>query len=407
MYDINLVMPHASLGKDDYMIPLGISYLTSVLKEHGFKVKTQDLSFQKTDWNTKVLGVSFNTFSFGEARKLVEEAKKRGVTTIAGGPHTKMDAPSCLDIGFDYVFLGEGEITLPKILPKLGEMKSKTIVGETPDLDELPMPDFSWITDECEYISGVPINTSRGCPYQCSFCSHVHGSKWRCMSPEKMLETYVYLLGFNKSIYMNDDTFSISVKRLEKFRDLLKEEGVCRQRLLLHGGLRVDHINERLMKVLMEMGLTNMGIGIEHTDNNVLKLCKKGITIEDTERAIKTVEKFGFAKAHNTAFYLIIGLPGSTFEKDMEARMWANKYPAVQSWCIATPFPSSDLFKWVGENANWLVDHKNYENYAGMYSRGVVMFDTEDYPVKQRKRAWGIVKSRNEARNLDLLGLNK
>lgn len=391
-------MPHASLGPNDYMIPLGISYLRSVLREEGFNIGTQDLSFQEINWNTKVLGVSFNTFSFGEAKKLVDEAKKRGIPTIAGGPHTVMDAQSCLDMGFDYVFLGEGEITLPKFLDYIIDdiCDYKLIIGEQPDLNELPLPDFSWITPDCKYIPGVPLNSSRGCPYQCTFCSHVHGTKWRYMSPEKMLETYLYLLTFRRSIYMNDDTFSISVKRLEKFTELLKKERVYKPPLLLHGGLRIDHISEKLMKILMDMGLTNMGVGMEHIDNNILKLCKKGITFEDTKRAIKTLQKFGFCEASNTALYLIIGLPGSTYEKDMQAKKWADKYPAFQSWCIATPFPTSPLFKWVSENANWLVDYKDYESYAGMYSRGVVMFDTEDYPKEQREKAWEMVKERKQ-----------
>jgi len=393
MYDINLVSPYSQLSPEDYRIPLGICYLSSVLKESGYHVKAQDLSFQKIDWNTKVLGVSVNTFQFGEAKKIVQEAKNKGIITIAGGPHTKIDPESLINIGFDYVLIGEGEVTLPKILDKIikHEVSENIIFGETVDLNTLPLPDFSWITNECHYANDVPFNTSRGCPYQCTFCSSVHGKKWRYMSPEKMLETYLYLTHFKKGIAFNDDAFSINIKRLEVFRDLVEKERIDKPPLILHSGIRVDHVSEEIMKILCSLNLTNVGLGMEHTNDTVLKLCKKGITFEDITKAIKILQKFGFAR-ENTAFFLIMGLPGSSFQIDLEAKKWADKFPVYQSWCIATPFPTTELFNWVDENARWLVDPRDYENYAGLYSRGIVMFETSGYPKKHRELMWKIVK---------------
>jgi radical SAM superfamily enzyme YgiQ (UPF0313 family) len=399
MYDINLVMPQASLGKNDYEVPLGISYLRATLRDDGFNVNTQDLSFQKINWNTKVLGVSFTTFGFGEAKKLVERAKERGIVTVAGGTHAKVDAQSCLDIGFDYVFKGEAETKLSEILQKIIDEKQedKIVVGEPANLNNIPLPDFSWITGECRYTTGMPFNTSRGCPHRCTFCSKVHGSKWRAMSVERMLENYTYLsqlkLLKNRGIYIVDDTFSTSHKRLAEFDALLKKERTDKRPLLLRNGIRIDHINDEMMKTLLSIGVTNMVLGVETTDDLVLKMCKKGITFSDIENAIKTIKRFGFGHGGNTAFFLIMGLPHSTFNSDIQTMRWlTNTCSAYQSWAIATAIPQSEMFEWIHKNGRWLVDYNNYEEYAGFSSKGIVMFDTEDYPKEKRELAWKILK---------------
>ncbi|MEM2260845.1 MAG: radical SAM protein [Ignisphaera sp.] len=393
MYDINLVQPYALLAPEDYRIPLGISYLSAVLKQEGFEVKVQDLSFQRIDWNCKVLGISFNLYTYGEAIKLMLEAKKRNIITIAGGPFTKIDPVHCLEAGFDYVFVGEGEVTLPKVLKDIinKKYKEKIIIGEPANLDNLPFPDFSWITGECKYVWEVPFNTSRGCPYQCTFCSKVHGNKWRFMSPKKMVETYLYLLQFRRAISVNDDAFTISLKRLQEFGELLRKETRDLMPLVLHSGMRVDHMSEEMMKILLSLGLTNIGLGVEHIDETILKAIRKGINYQQIETAIKILEKYGFMR-RNTAIFLIMGLPGSTLKKDLLAKKYFDRYDVVQSWCIATPIPGTEMYDWVDKNARWLVNPKDYNAYAGFYSKGTVMFETPEYTSKERKLMWRIVK---------------
>lgn len=385
MKDLNLVMPKYDVPDTDKRVPLGISYLYSILKKQGYSVKCQDLNFEKLDLNCEYLGVTVLTFCFEEAKKIVKQAKEKGICTIAGGPHAKVDPQSLLDIGFDYVVIGDGE----KALPYLLENKSlpHRILSDTiSDLNAIPLPDFSWVNWNNYRDNVRPIFTSRGCPYQCTFCTKVFGSKYRERSAENVVHELQLYDG--RVIEIMDDLFTLNRKRVEKIRDLIKREKLNIV-ISLMGGIRIDNADLNTLKCLRDMNTQNINFGVESIHNDVLRAMKKKI---NKAMINKTIEKTKSLNCFNICAGMIIGMPKDTYKKSLKSLKWVQKNKLLSSWCLATPLPSTELYDWVNKNGRWLISPKDYGNYCGFYSHPTVMFETDDFSKEKRLEVFQLAK---------------
>lgn len=389
MVDINLVMPRYETPPfKEKRIPLGISYLSASLKQKGYSVRCQDLIFEKLDLNCKYLGVTVPTVCFSEAAKIVKQAKEKGIFTIAGGPHAYMDPKSLLKIGFDAVVIGDGEIALPELLDKVasGEKYSKVITGFVEDLDKIPFPDLGW-TERHDFLKSgltkvIPVLTSRGCPFSCTFCLHVFGRKIRTRSAENIVEEISNYKG--TFIEICDDAFTIKGERVLEFTELIRKEKVDIKGFALSNGIRVDTVDRTILKNLVKAGMKNIIYGLESADNSVLRAIKKGVTREIADNAIKITKEFGITPG----IFMMIGLPTSTLKSDLNSIDWVKQKGGIYSnWGVTVPYPKTELFDWVEKNGRFLADPKNYYLYAPEAKRPLSFFETHDYTLKERKEA--------------------
>ncbi len=314
-----------------------------------------------------IVGITVTTFNCKSARELCIELKRRApwITVVVGGPHTSalgregIKYPPEADIWV----VGEGD----EIILRIAEGTIKGGLYETKsleNLDRVPIPDLS-LTDISRFsgtyppgrLPGMFVMGSRGCPFNCTFCSRaVFGKTSRQRQPEAAVEEAEILIrDFGiKEIFFHDDTFNINHKWSYELLDLLRKRGLHRK-----ATFRTPcRVNEKLITedLLREMRATNFWLiffGVESGSDAMLESMKKGITTYEIERAFALCHKVGIKPEAS----FIIGMPGETYETiSASEKLWRTIKPYWSSFSRAIPFPGTDLYKSVRASKNLLIE---------------------------------------------------
>ena len=344
--EITLIFPSSPFLVDDMVMPpLGVLYLSAVLKKNGVKSTIIDLSHsaELPEIKTKLVGISATTPQYPYALEVLKKLKSEGHIVAIGGPHGSALPEVCLHDGFDYVIIGEGERAILELLnlPSNQIIKSEYIE----DIDSIPFPDRNAIDIHAyKYaIDGLPATTmitSRGCPYDCAFCAN---SVWvrstRLRSADNIFEEAKELKerhGF-KAIMFFDDIFTIKKKRTLE---------ICERLRGLNMNLRVfaraNNIDDEIAGALYGAGCKEVGIGAESGSQKILDMAMKGTTIEENTKAIQVLREYGI----RVKLFMIIGLPGETEETVAETRRWLEEVkPDDFDLTVFVPMPTSKICK--------------------------------------------------------------
>jgi anaerobic magnesium-protoporphyrin IX monomethyl ester cyclase len=237
------------------------------------------------------------------------------------------------------------------------------------NLDNLPLPDKSMINfSRCSGLFPVGkrpcmfIMASRGCPYQCTFCSKsVYGNTLRQRSPENVVEEIelLYKDWGVREIHFADDTFNANLNWAHKLLDLIIK-GEWNKKLAFRIALRVNEkiVNYELLKHLKAAGVWFIYYGVENGNQAMLDRMHKGIKIEEVKRAFRITHTVGI----KTEAFFIIGMPGETKATIKDSY---NLYKEINPWwggfSKAMPFPNTLFAKEVEENGQLLC--KDYEKW--------------------------------------------
>jgi anaerobic magnesium-protoporphyrin IX monomethyl ester cyclase len=319
--------------------PLGVGYLAAMLKREcpdvdlSFHLTIDDLLREKPD----VLAISAATENFGDAVEMARLAKEYcGAKTIIGGMHVT-SLPHTLPKAFDAGCVGEGEVTMVELaklfqavknpgpadyakIPGICFHQSKWVQVNAGrelirDLDELPYPDRDILGEDWKvpYSQQVHLISSRGCPYDCSFCSSsLHWKRFRYFSPDYTANEIEALRNrYNtKEFYFFDDLFIANRKRFRaicaKFRERGLHEGVQ-----FRSYARVDLVDEELADLFEEFNFVYIDFGFESNSQRVLDYFRKrNVTPEINQRAIDILAKRRVSVGAN----IIMGSPPETEE---------------------------------------------------------------------------------------------
>lgn len=225
------------------------------------------------------------------------------------------------DYSFRYIIYGEGERPLQSIIDgsdlasrlrcegiSCGEKKQQRFrYANIPNLDDLNFPDRG----RCAEI--VPILTSRGCPYNCHFCSsQKYWGKPRFVSAEYFMEEVAYLVAKYKEmkhLYIIDDLFMSDKERFEEIYE--RWMATSYPRMFSTGGfVRSNLITMETAKMLKGMGWEKLRFGAESGSNRILKLLNKAATVEDNQRCIDICLEVGL----KVSFAMMWYVPGETIE---------------------------------------------------------------------------------------------
>lgn len=385
---VMLTYPSFSIFNPKKGSPLGLAALGACLEASGHTVKIIDPSVERynfktlinriKDFDPDVLGVNVLTVLVYDAYRIVRYIKKinPNCLTVFGGPHPTILPEDVLKEcpGLDVVVRGEGELTFNELVDNYEKnIDFKDIQGISyrnnriihnpnrpliDDLDILPFPAYHLLPLEKYKLKrttttgiegyGTYIFTSRGCPYNCNFCScrTLWGKQWRTRSPEKILEEVKILkdrYNFNL-IEFSDDTFTISKKRTEKICELIKKENID---INWSCSTRVEMINEELVTMLKNSDCYLIGYSIESAQQKTIDFLCKGFTVQQSIDATKTVKKSGLQAMTN----IIIGVPGETKEDINNTIRFAEKldFDFVYS-NILTPLPGTKLLEYAEKN---------------------------------------------------------
>ena len=310
---------------------LGLRYISAFLRDHGVKVEIEPYQKSAKDAilerirkeKPKIVGFSliFQRM-LSDFKELIEYLRESGVAAhfTMGGHFPTIEFQKVLEMipGLDTVVLHEGEETMlelyrnlnsPDLWPKIRGIayrEGMSIRVTLPrqlirDLDSLPFPVRH---DELRTHMGlgmVSVLASRGCYYNCSFCSirefykDAPGPRRRSRSPRNVVKELEQLFEKGARIFnFRDDDFSLKKgsqqEWIEELAEELRKTGLADQ-ILWRVSCRVDEVDEDIVKMLKEVGLEFLYLGIESGSDQGLKTFNKHYDVNETYLTLDVLEK--------------------------------------------------------------------------------------------------------------------
>lgn len=393
-----LVHPHGSnwmgSGKDittifNLMPPIGLLSIAAFLETKGMEVEILDcygapasVEAHAADIlarNPDVVGFSCTTSSFLEGYAIAERLKELNpdLRIVFGGAHACSVGPSLLDSfpAVDYLVIGEGEVTFAELLsagfrnvesiPGIGYRQDgkgtlSAVRENIPELDSLPFP--AW-----HRLPGYPrrynlplfsypkapntsVISSRGCPYQCSYCDRsVFSRGFRFNSPEYIVEHLRYLhrdFGI-RHVFFYDDLFTFDRKRVERFCVLMEQKRVP---VTYNCIARLEHVDRELVTLLKRSGCWQVNFGIESGDPEIVAKHRKLYELEKVREKLAMVRESGM----RVKGLFMMGFPGETEQSIRRTIDFAVSLPLDEvNVTKFTPFPGAPAFATIREHGEF------------------------------------------------------
>lgn len=384
---------------DSTVPPLGLLYIAASLEKAGFQVSLFDPFFDNEEYipgikdiNPDLIGFSILTSSYAKAKQTIAKIKLELPCAIycAGGVHvSSLPEESLVDLDIDFVVLGEGEITMAEACKKImskesldgvdgiyyRNRQSREIFKNTKragvqNLDELPYPAWHLLPMEKYLIPpgyirstytkrSIVIFTSRGCPWDCIFCSSniIFGRKTRYASVdyvirgiEELIEKYHI-----DSFYFFDDTFTADKNWVKEFCRRLIDEKIS-----LNWGCqgRVDTVTEDMLSLMRKGGCIQIDFGVESGSQKVLNAIGKRQTVAQIKNAFSLCRKYQIRPYAS----IIVGNPEEEIEDILlTASLLKEIKPVYVSVCYCQPMPGSRLYDMAIRN-KWFTNDKTYSH---------------------------------------------
>ncbi len=244
-----------------------------------------------------------------EAIQIIRETLP-GIPIVLGGNYaTLCPLHASENSGADFTVTGEGERSIPALLKDIfGDDLQFTV--DVNDLDSYPYPAFDLMPDKNQ----VPILTSKGCPYRCTYCaSHILNSGFRKRDPIKVVDEIEH---WNKHYGITNFSFyddALLVGSDERAVTMLKE--IAKRKLMCSfhcpNGLHLREITEEISNLMFHTGFKTIRFGLE--TSNVKRQMETGgkITNEELINAVIHLKRAGY-RSRDIGIYILCGLPGQT-----------------------------------------------------------------------------------------------
>lgn len=388
--------------------PLGVIQLASWLRRAGHEVRVVDtqvfvggvdeLVADILQDSPGAVGISSLTPNFHLARDLAQRLKRArpGLPTLIGGVHFTLSSNSEFYPEFEYGVRGEGELAVTELLKRL---ESGADVSDIPgltyrkdgkpvsnpqefglrELDEIPYPNWAFLPMQYYRMTlpdgrtaqSASIATARGCPYVCAFCAEpkLFGKRYKVHSAKRMADELEHVRDSYgiRHFFFFDSTLTLRAKLLAEMCEEIIRRGMG---ITFEGYTRVDRVDEDLFVLMKKAGLVRISLGIESADQEVLRLIRKKIDLDNVRRAFAIMRKLDI----EAQSFAMIGNPGDTPETIRETVRFIRSVDdiAFSNLSIAVPYPGTELYEMAanGEHGMKLLSH-DYRQY-NRYERGVL-----------------------------------
>ena len=382
MYDLVLISPiNTQLGRFKRFVPrsvpIGVGIIAGFMRKKGFSVKIMDQElvdinkksievFLKECKKPYIVGISAMTANVASGYKIAEDIKSvnKEVIVILGGIHaTVMPDEILKNENIDFIVKGEAEYTLLELvkqiksgciekdkLENIGFRENGQIFYTKPstkmvDVNDVPMFPYD-MYDKSYYNLGF-ILTSRGCPFDCIFCSQrvITKRRYRYVPSERVIEELDYLINELKqpNILFFDDYFTGNKERVYELCSLIQKRGF-HKKASFGVQTRGDSINRELMKVMRAANFDSLMFGVETASESLMKLINKGETVQENIDAIKLAKEMGFTVEAT----FIYGFPTETFDDRFKAFSLSLEIGIDRArFNNATPYPGTQMYEMV------------------------------------------------------------
>ncbi|MCK5655141.1 MAG: radical SAM protein [Candidatus Aureabacteria bacterium] len=405
-------------------LPIGIGSLLAVTENKKIKARFID---EHVESNTLgliekyiketeppyIFGFSVLTAAFKTAVLTSRRVKELYPDSVIcfGGIHPTAVPEEVLSYGhIDVVIRGEGEKTLPELyglvkgrkdffhLDGLSYKQNGRVIHnrDAPiieNLNELPPFPFH-LFNPARYDFGSMV-TSRGCPFDCIFCSNrlITGKRYRFRSVESVVNELDIL--HNKyhqdHILFLDDNFLVNKERIYILLEELKKRGFDKK-MTFSFQARADSFDYKLFEALYDTGFKNLSLGLETASERMMKVLKKSETVKQCVEAAKGARQIGF---HISAVFMY-GIPGETHEERLScAKMSKALKLDMVRFNNATPYPGTELYE--------IAKRENRLNVRGLYENFNSVSAFIENPFKKIPFSYVPIGSSEEELRMDIL----
>jgi radical SAM superfamily enzyme YgiQ (UPF0313 family) len=386
--------------------PLGIYGLAAVLEANGHETAVADLilqggrslaAFEKELDTSDLVGVGSTSMAWPTAADIIDQVRRRrpDVPIVCGGIHpTLFDRYILSTFPVQFVVRGEGETAIGRLCSAL---EGDLALGDVPNLSwtspegrlvrnpieaklrpselaALPPPDFGRLP-EASYKC-LAIETSRGCAYDCSFCSTPYRRTWRALDPDVVVDRLERVLDrmdrtTSDCVHIVDDEFSLNPSRASEIARLIRGRGL-EPRLLFDSRAR-DLLHPAFVPSIAPY-VAGLLVGAECGYDEGLEKVGKGGTCKTLEQAAKVLAENGLAA--KTDFSFILGLPWETREEVLQTIRFAThlfvEYGVHIMMQWYRQIPGSRI--WEDARRDLLVHESMYDDYG--FFRNLYLFRT-------------------------------
>lgn len=372
-FDGHYVMPMGTLYVSAYLKRSGVANVTTLNLNHSDGKECDILANVIDRENIDIVGFGGLSGEYQDLARMARYARaiKPDITLVMGGgivtadPETAMLAISEIDYGI----VGEGELTMVELIEALtGNKDIHRVDGlifrnhqgtliktanrkDIEDLDSLPFPDYEGfnygeyliknpdMSDEGKRYSQVSVIGGRSCKYNCTFCFHPSGTRYRQRSLDSIFKEIEWLTQhYNISyIALREELFATDNERVREFCKRIEKYDFD-----WSIQLRIDNVNQELVDLLKNTRCRYIFVGVESAVDKILKSMHKGITVAQIENALEMLHLAGL----NSRSGVIMGDTMETAETAEETITWFmthhDRYRMFLDMIIA--FPGSIIY---------------------------------------------------------------
>jgi anaerobic magnesium-protoporphyrin IX monomethyl ester cyclase len=352
---------------------LGPVYLSTIARAAGHHAAVWNENIMKRHIrpgdmaDADILCLSCLTSTINRGRVIAQEyravRKAAGLPAhvMAGGIHASM-LPHDVEPDADQVIAGEAEPIFVDLVE--GKHAGRIVKGAKVDnLDSLPLPDYSAVIGQ-RRMPVTPVLTSRGCPYDCTFCSvtEMFGRTYRSQSPERVLEEIMrYNNGGARWIFFVDDHFAADLDRTDRLLDLM-----LRNRFRVRWSAQVRTEVTKHPEIVAKMrraGCMLVYVGFESVNPATLENFNKRQTVEDIRRSVEVFHK----NAIDIHGMFMLGSDSDTKEVFKNTSRFCHDMGMdYAQYAILTPLPGTRIFEQFEREGRLL--HKEWSLYDGLHS---------------------------------------
>lgn len=322
-------------------------------KKHEVKIVEEEYMQLDMDEECDVVGISCMTSNAYRGYRIADAFREKGKKVVIGGVHPSLLPDEALAHA-DAVVIGEAEGVWEKILDDIENGTLQQRYHEpNPDLDRYIPKDFSSLPKKRMY-NLVPLQTSRGCPYNCDFCcvSKIFGKKIKLI-PVKHVVRDIQESGARNFIFLDDNIIGNQKYARELFEALIP----LKIRWIGQSSISFAHHTE-MMKLAKKSGCKGLFIGLESVLESNIHHYNKLKSLEDTERSIRKILKMGIMIQASVIFGFDDDTP-DTFGQTI--KFLRKNRISVASINALTPYPGTRVFERLKEAGRLL--HEKWEYY--------------------------------------------